>query len=186
MWRLRTAKGQSIPIRRLPASLGSDRAADVVIPHPSVAGRHARLAAGPDATLLIEAEDGAVVGLGTRRISNGRLKHDDVLVLGRVRLTVEAPQAAVDPVPADLEPGPQRPPPAHGPRPRAARRSGRPAQATTTARRRPAPAPRPAAGLFSTDLSQLPWTRRLALIAALALVAGGLAWGIAWIVGASG
>ncbi|MHC5212080.1 MAG: FHA domain-containing protein [Planctomycetota bacterium] len=96
MWSLRTPKGQSLAVARLPAVVGSARGAGVRVPHASVAAEHARLRAGENGSLLIEAIGDAVVGCGGRRVRRGVLRDGDELILGRLRFTLVRSEAATD------------------------------------------------------------------------------------------
>lgn len=89
MWSLVTTRGQRVALRDLPAVLGRERGvADVALPHPSLAPRHARLEADGDG-LLIEALDDAPLEIDGWPVAGGRLAHGDDLVLGELVLRVE-------------------------------------------------------------------------------------------------
>jgi hypothetical protein len=151
MWRLVTARGQEIPIRRLPASLGSDVRGDVVIPHASVKPLHARLDEEPDGALRIEAVGDAVMGLGNRRVRSARLRGGERLVLGRVVVEVAAPDRA-----------------AAGRKQRKRRSRAAPSK----------PAAR--TGWLATDLSQLTGTTRAVLLLVLLILGSAVVWGLSW------
>lgn len=106
MWSLVTSRGQRVPLRRLPAVLGSDAdAADVVLPHPSIAPRHARVAEDGE-RLHVEALDGAALEVGGGSVPSADLAHGDELVLGRVRLTLADDRAAARAAPVTSPPPP--------------------------------------------------------------------------------
>ncbi len=203
MWRLVTAKGKSIVVRRLPAQVGSDRGGDVVLPHASIAPRHARLTQDGPGSLMVEALDEAVVGVGGKRVRRGRLTDGTVLVLGTVRLTVQAPSAAnaggKAPLPDAAAAPTRRParPPAQGrttPR-RTAQGTSAPRgrsrrSAAGPQRSRPAGVPLRSArhdegaeGWTGTDLSQVSASMRLLIYAGLAVLGGSVIWGLMVLVG---
>jgi hypothetical protein len=94
MWSLRTPKGQVIAVARLPALVGSARDADVRVPHDSVAAEHARLSAGEDGGLIVEAIGEAIVGCNGRRVRTGTLQAGEQLILGRLRFTLVRSEAS--------------------------------------------------------------------------------------------
>jgi hypothetical protein len=151
MWRLVTARGQEIPIRKLPASLGSDRRGDVVIPHASVKALHARLHEEPDGALRIEAVGDAVLGLGNRRVRSARLRGGERLLLGRVVLEVAAPERAP---------------------------TGRKQRKQRSRAAPPKPVAR--SGWLATDLSQLTGTSRAVLVLVLLILGSAMVWGLSW------
>jgi hypothetical protein len=178
MWSLRTPKGQSIAVVRLPAVVGSASDADVLVPHDSVAAKHARLAAGDDDGLLVEALGDAVVGCGGRRVTRAVLQDGDELILGRLRFTL----VRSDPARATrAAPGASRIPAGATRRPATAART-RPAAAELLvprdARKLPTRLAPGRRGLLHADLSQYTIGMRLLIAGALLLVCAGLVYAI--------
>lgn len=189
MWFLVTPKGQRVAVRSLPALVGSDRSADVVLPHPSIAPRHARLRAGDEGDLLVDAEADAYVEVGGWQVREAGVKAGDEIVLGQLTFRVERIEDA-DPsvrapasprVPAArTSPAPTSPAAARAARAPTARapaaqirlRGKQPLLSARSARR----------GVLHTDLSQLGGGARLLVWLALLALAAGLLYGVQWLV----
>ncbi len=164
MWVLTTTRGQEVLIARLPALIGSAQDADVRLPHESVAARHARVSASGSGGLRLEALDGAVVGVAGRDVERALVHDGDELTFGRVRLVLHDMDAKG--TPAVVQPEDSVP-------------------EELSSRRRTLQFSRVEArpGLLHADLSQLPLGQRALLWLGVLLVAGGLAYGIALLVG---
>ena len=179
MWRLVLPDGRSVPLRELPATLGRDDAASVRVRHPSIAPLHARLRAGADGSLVIEAVGEALVRAGGHPARVAALAEGDTLVLGELsfvvrreapaadsggELTIRAPTAAAPSAAATSAPEAE---------PRL-RRRGRTLQYSKVEERE---------GLLHADLAQLSSGRRALVWLAVLLLAGVLGTGIALLFG---
>jgi len=195
MWCLVTTGGRRVAIRSLPAVLGSDASADVVLPHDSIAARHALLAPAGDGKLSITAVADALIEVGGWRIAESVLAQGDELVLGRLRFTLLDDRAAAlstDPspapssAPADAEQGElQLRRPAAGAATSRQRTGGRRPGTGTAAgqrRRRTEPLRTHQAdgkrGLLHADLSQLGAGQKALILVALAGLCAALVWGL--------
>jgi len=202
MWVLMTTRGQQLVIARLPVVLGNGPDADVRVPHESVIAQHARLSEGSVGTLRIEALGDGIVGIGGRRVERSLLRDGDELVLGRVKFTLRAltdrggapaaptPPAAPAPSTARAPSAPRMAQTApEAPALRAAPASLRPASLAAASPAEPALVQRKRTlqfskvearrGLLNADFSQLPTGQRVALVAGVLLLAGGLVAGVA-------
>ena len=178
MWRLVLPDGRSVPLRELPATLGRDDAASVRVRHPSIAPLHARLRAGADGSLVIEAVGEALVRAGGHPARVVALAEGDTLVLGELSFVVRREAAAADAggeltLRAPAAAAPSAPAPAQHAEPRL-RRRGRTLQYSKVEERQ---------GLLHADLAQLSSGRRALVWLVVLLLAGGLATGIALLFG---
>jgi hypothetical protein len=192
MWSLRTPRGRSLAVARLPAVVGSAREADVCVPHESVAAEHARLRAGEDGSLVVEAVGDAVVGCGGRRVRIAALQPGDELILGRVRFTLvrgdgpsASPPAAAA---ATATPATARParPVARSTAPVGTAGAADELLVPRGARALPTRRGPPRRGLLHADLSQYTIRMRLLIALALLLVCAAVVAGIAFAVGLLG
>jgi len=209
MWSLVTSKGQRIPLRKLPAVLGSDKdEADVVLPHPSIEACHVRVDELENGDRLgVTAIDDAFLEVDGRKVGRGLLGPGDELTLGSVTLRATSDRASTAPAPSAgaaatppaggtdddeltlRKPEPAKTaPPRSGGAPRA--KGAAPKQGAT--RRRPdadrrgevlsysqTPARR---GMLNADLSQLSGPVRALLIGVLLVVGAGVVWGLSTLV----
>jgi len=178
MWSLETTRGQRVPIRTLPALVGSERTADLVLPHPSIAAAHARLLPNGGDGLRVDALDGAALLVGGRAVERASLRAGDEFVLGRVRFTLRqdsSPDAARAQAPAAPAPGPTGPRPARVARSAVASGGAARAAAPSTGTAR-APAPR--GTLLRSDFDQLAPLARALLVLLLLLLAALLVYGV--------
>lgn len=182
MWRLQLPDGRSLALSALPATLGRDDAASVRVRHPSIAPLHARLRAGPDGRLVVEAVGEARVLAGGRPTKVASLQDGDELVLGTVTFTVRgaAPAATAGAAEAAEQ---LLMPRARGPAGAAAPATPGPAAPAGLRQRERKPlVPRrapPRQGLLHADFSQLSGGTKALLLLLLLAAAAGLAWGIA-------
>lgn len=193
MWCLVTSSGQRLPIRSLPAVVGSDQSADIVVAHESIAPHHARLTLSDDGSLFITVLEEALVEVAGWRLGKGVLVHGDELLMGTVTLRVADDSAATAGTPrhevGERDEGaavdgqgaeqlqlrrPLRP--LEAPRPTAV--ASRPRTTEPLHSRQPVPR----AGLLHADLSQLGWEQRALLVAGIAVVCAALVWGLATLV----
>ncbi len=171
MWSLETSRGQRVPIRSLPALVGSERTADVVLRHASIAAAHARLLPNGGDGLRVDVLDGAALLVEGRPVERAALRAGDTFVLGRLQFTLRQDVAADE---GGDEDSATRAP------------SARQAAATTLPRsvRSAAPAggrQRPAAtggGLLRADLGQLAPLALALLVLLLLLLAALLVYGV--------
>jgi hypothetical protein len=174
MWFLETTSGQRLAIRGLPAVLGSDPGADVVIPHESLRPRHARLTAASATALEVEALEGSEMGVEGLTVEWATLRDGDDLTLGELQFVVrrEAGQRHRPVARPQLQPKPLAPGPASGGASRMPRTSETRALRGRGTERRSAAG----RGLLNADLSQLAFGTRALIGLALLALAAGLVW----------
>lgn len=202
MWCLVTTGGRRVAIRSLPAVLGSDASADIVLPHDSIAAQHALLATTEEGKLSITAVADALIEVGGWRITESVLAQGDEVVLGRLRFTLLDDRAAS--LSADPSPAPSSTPadteqdglklrrPAAGAatsRPRATGRQPTTGTAAGQRRRRTEPLRTHQGdgkrGLLHADLSQLDTGQKALILVALAVLCAALVWGLESILSAA-
>lgn len=98
-------KGQRITIDSEPMTLGRDPECCIVVPDNEVALKHARLEHRGSELFIHDLGSMNKVILNKKEVQDARLKHGDILELGRTRLLVEAVvQAEVQRIPGPSEP----------------------------------------------------------------------------------
>lgn len=102
-------KGQRITIDPEPMTLGRDAQSDIVLPDNEVALKHARFEHRGSELYIHDLGSMNKVILNKKEVQDARLKHGDILELGRTRLLVEAVvQAEVQSSPGQSEPEKRR------------------------------------------------------------------------------